>query len=39
VQVLERGAEQVVLRATQPMDQVINYPAPDLVDGARVSVK
>ena len=39
VQVLERGAEQVVLKATQTMDQVINYPAPDLVDGARVSVK
>ncbi len=39
VQVLERGAQQVVLRASQPVDQVVNYPAPDLVDGARVSVK
>ncbi len=39
VLVLERGAQQVVLKASQPMDQVVNYPAPDLVDGARVSVK
>ena len=39
VQVLERGAQQVVLKASQPMDQVVNYPAPDLVDGAHVSVK
>jgi RND family efflux transporter MFP subunit len=39
VQVLERGAEKIVVKATQPMDQVVNYPAPDLVDGARVSVK
>ena len=39
VRVLERGAQQVVLQASQPMDQVVNYPAPDLVDGAHVSVK
>ena len=39
VQVLERGAQLVVLKASQPVDQVVNYPAPDLVDGARVSVK
>lgn len=39
VQVLERGAQQVVLKAGQPVQQVVNYPAPDLVDGARVSVK
>ena len=39
VQVLERGAQQVVLKAAQPMEEVVNYPAPDLVDGARVSVK
>ncbi len=39
VQVLERGAQQVVVKATEPMEQVINYPAPGLVDGARVSVK
>jgi membrane fusion protein (multidrug efflux system) len=39
VQVLERGAQQVLLKATQPMEQVVNYPAPDLADGARVSVK
>lgn len=39
VEVLERGAQQVVLKAAQPMEQVINYPSPDLQDGARVSVK
>jgi len=39
VQVLERGAERIILKAQQPMEQVVNYPAPDLVDGARVSVK
>jgi RND family efflux transporter MFP subunit len=39
VQVLERGAEKIVLKSAQPMDKVVNYPAPDLVDGARVSVK
>ncbi len=39
VQVLERGAQKIVVKATQPIDQVVNYPAPDLQDGARVSVK
>ena len=39
VQVLQRGSLQVVLKATQPIAQVVDYPAADLVDGARVSVK
>ena len=39
VQVLERGAERILVKATQPIGQVVDYPAPDLVDGARVSVK
>ncbi|MGZ6142007.1 MAG: efflux RND transporter periplasmic adaptor subunit [Myxococcales bacterium] len=39
VQVIERGAEQVVLRATERLDKVVDYPAPDLQDGAKVSVK
>ena len=39
VQVLERGARQVVFKAPQPIELVVDYPAADLVDGARVSVK
>jgi multidrug efflux pump subunit AcrA (membrane-fusion protein) len=39
VQVLERGAQNIIVKAGQPVEQVINYPAPDLVDGAKVSVK
>jgi RND family efflux transporter MFP subunit len=39
VQVIERGAERVVFRAPQPLDKVVDYPAPDLQDGAKVSVK
>jgi RND family efflux transporter MFP subunit len=39
VQVLDRGAQQVVVKASQPLEKVVDYPAPDLVDGAKVSVK
>jgi len=39
VQVIERGAEQVVFKAPQPVARVVDYPAPDLQDGAKVSVK
>jgi RND family efflux transporter MFP subunit len=39
VQVIERGAQQVVFKAAQPVEKVVDYPAPDLQDGARVSVK
>ncbi|HZX97763.1 MAG TPA: efflux RND transporter periplasmic adaptor subunit [Myxococcales bacterium] len=39
VQVIERGAEQVVFKAAQPLEKVVDYPAPDLQDRAKVSVK
>jgi len=39
VQVIERGAQQVVFKASQPVEKVVDYPAPDLQDGAKVSVK
>ena len=39
VQVIERGALQIVLKSAQPLDKVVDYPAPDLQDGAKVSVK
>ena len=39
VQVIERGAAWVTFRASQPLDKVVDYPAPDLQDGAKVSVK
>ena len=39
VQVIERGSSIVVFRAAQPIAKVVDYPAPDLQDGAKVSVK
>ena len=39
VQVIERGGLVVVLKASQPLDKIVDYPAPDLVDGAKVTVK
>src|SRR5205807_7576958 len=39
VQVLDRGAQQVVVTAAQPLEKVVDYPAPDLQDGAKVSVR
>ena len=39
VQVIERGAASVVFRAQQPLSKVVDYPAPDLQDGAKVAVK
>jgi hypothetical protein len=39
VQVIDRGVQQVVVRAAQPIEKVVDYPAPDLVDGAKVSVR
>jgi membrane fusion protein, multidrug efflux system len=39
VEVIERGADRVVFRAPQPLEKVVDYPAPDLKDGAKVSVK
>ncbi|MBS2021353.1 MAG: efflux RND transporter periplasmic adaptor subunit [Deltaproteobacteria bacterium] len=39
VTVLERGAQQIVLRAPEPVIKVIDNPAVDLTDGAKVTVK
>ena len=39
VTVIERGSEQIVLKASQPLSKVIDYPAPDLQDGAKLLVK
>src|SRR5204862_310803 len=39
VQVIERGASSVVFKAAQPLQSVVDYPAPDLQDGAKVAVK
>jgi RND family efflux transporter MFP subunit len=39
VTVIERGAQQIVLKSSQPLEKVVDYPAPDLQDGAKVSVK
>jgi multidrug efflux pump subunit AcrA (membrane-fusion protein) len=39
VQVIERGSSTVVFRASQPVEKVVDYPAPDLQDGAKVSIK
>jgi RND family efflux transporter MFP subunit len=39
VQVIDRGVQQVVVRAAQPIEKVVDYPAADLVDGAKVSVR
>jgi RND family efflux transporter MFP subunit len=39
VTVIERGALQVVLKSPQPLEKVVDYPAADLQDGAKVSVK
>jgi len=39
VQVIERGAQEVVFKAAQPLSKVVDYPSPDLQDGARVAVK
>jgi len=37
--VIDRGVQQVVVRAAQPIEKVVDYPAPDLVDGVKVSVR
>ena len=39
VQVIERGAQHVVFKATSPIEKVVDYPAADLQDGAKVAVK
>jgi membrane fusion protein (multidrug efflux system) len=39
VDVLDRGASQIVLRSAVPLVSVVDYPAADLADGVKVSVK
>ena len=39
VQVIERGALQVVFKSPEPLEKVVDYPAADLADGAKVTVR
>jgi RND family efflux transporter MFP subunit len=39
VQVLERGTREVVVKASAPLDKVVEYHSPSLAEGTRVSVK
>jgi RND family efflux transporter MFP subunit len=39
VQVLERGAREVVVKAAAPLEKVVEYHSPSLAEGTRVSVK
>ena len=39
VQVIERGAQEVVFKASQPLTKIVDYPAADLQDGAKVAVR
>ena len=39
VQVLERQAREVVVKASTPLDKVVEYHSPSLAEGTRVSVK
>lgn len=39
VRVIDRGAREVVLKAEQPLTQVVDSPAADLAEGAKVSVR
>jgi len=39
VVVLDRGAQQVVVRSAVPLESVVDYPAEGLADGVKVSVK
>ena len=39
VEVIERGAKEVLVKAPSPLNQVIDNPAPDLADGALVSTR
>jgi len=39
VQVVDRGAERVVVKSSEPFARVVDYPAADLADGAKVSVR
>jgi membrane fusion protein, multidrug efflux system len=39
VQVIERGAKQVVVKSVETLARVIDYPAVDLAEGTKVSVR
>lgn len=39
VQVLDRGAREVVVKAAAPLEKVVEYHSPSLAEGTRVSVK
>ena len=39
VQVVDRGAQKVVVKTAEPLSRVVDYPATDLADGAKVSVR
>jgi multidrug efflux pump subunit AcrA (membrane-fusion protein) len=39
VEVVQRGAQEVLVKAARPLDQIVDYPAADLTDGAKVSLK
>src|SRR5262249_8354994 len=39
VTVIDRGSQLIVLKSSQPLEKVVDSPAPALQDGAKVSVK
>jgi len=39
VQVVDRGAQKVVVKSPEPFSRVIDYPAADLAEGTKVSVR
>jgi len=39
VQVVDRGAQKVVVKSSEPFSRIVDYPATDLVDGTKVSVR
>ncbi|MFL5310758.1 MAG: efflux RND transporter periplasmic adaptor subunit [Myxococcales bacterium] len=39
VQVVDRGAQKVVVKSSEPLSRIVDYPAADLAEGAKVSVR
>ena len=39
VQVIERGAKEAIVKSAEPLARVVDYPAIDLAEGTRVSVR
>ncbi len=39
INVIDRGAKEIVFRANEPIDQVVDYPAVDLETGSKVAVR